>query len=131
MRRNLGPAGSLTVLPSATSFRPMVTNNPSGRRIRTWPPPNLPPVDHTGLPDPRVVPTITLEVARYFLGIGRTRAYVAANTGELIPGVPIIRVGSHFRVSTAVVRRAIGIDPPAAAPAPPPAPPMRRAAGDA
>jgi hypothetical protein len=123
---------SLTLVTAGTSFPAMTTNPPSDGRRPAWPPTErpgpepFPAVDATGLPDPRQTPTVNLEHARTFLGIGRSKAYRNAHAGELAPGVPVIRVGSRFRVSTAVLRRALGIDLPADAT--PPA--MRRAAGD-
>ena len=109
----------------------MTTNSPPGKGLPPWRPRST---DESGLPDPRKFPTIDLETARRALGIGRTAAYRRAADGELAPGIPVIRVGRVFRVSTIVVRRALGIDPPAAEPAPrryPYAPEVRRrASGD-
>ena len=34
-----------------------------------------------------------------------------ARTGQLADGVPVIRVGAKYRVPTAALRRALGLDP--------------------
>jgi hypothetical protein len=46
------------------------------------------------------------------LGLSRDHAYDLARTGELAPGVPVLRVGRQYVVPTAPLRRALGIDAP-------------------
>ena len=64
------------------------------------------------LDDPNVV-TVTVETARRLLGVARTTAIAAyQRTGNLIEGVPVIRVGRRCVVSTAAMRRALFIPEP-------------------
>jgi hypothetical protein len=55
-------------------------------------------------------PTVGLDVAGPALGVGVATAYRLARTGALAPGVPVLRVGSQFRVPTAALRKALGLD---------------------
>ena len=59
------------------------------------------------VPDPAVVPTVSVEEAGAWLGLGRSAAYVAAGRGEL----PTLRFGRSLRVPTAKLRRLLGLDP--------------------
>lgn len=58
----------------------------------------------------RTVYTIGLIRAADILGIARTAAYGAARRGQLAEGVPVIRVGGRYTVSTAALRRILGIE---------------------
>jgi excisionase family DNA binding protein len=59
------------------------------------------------VPSPEEQPTLTIEEAAAFLGLGRSSAYEAARRGEL----PTLRFGRALRVPTAALRRLLGIDP--------------------
>lgn len=52
------------------------------------------------VPDPEVRPTVSVEEAAQWLGIGRNRAYEAARRGDL----PTIRIGHRLVVPTAALR---------------------------
>ncbi len=55
-------------------------------------------------------PTVSIDVAAGALGIARTTAHKAArSTGYLTDGVPVFRVGRRLLVSTAHLRRTLGI----------------------
>lgn len=54
--------------------------------------------------------TVSLLTAAEILGIARTSAYALARRGELTAGVPILRVGGRYTVSTAHLRRVLGIE---------------------
>lgn len=54
--------------------------------------------------------TVSLLTAAEILGIARTAAYALARRGELTEGVPILRVGGRYTVSTAHLRRVLGIE---------------------
>jgi len=41
-------------------------------------------------------------------GIGRAKSYELAQEEELVPGVPIIKVGRKFRVPVAALERVLG-----------------------
>jgi hypothetical protein len=57
---------------------------------------------------PAVLPIV---LAAEIVGLKRNAAYVAAETGELIPGVPVIRVGSRkLVVPTSAIERVLNID---------------------
>lgn len=57
------------------------------------------------------------------LGLSRTATYAAAGTGELAPGVPVIRVGRRkLMVPTVAVEGAVGMDVSALLNTPPTAP---------
>lgn len=45
--------------------------------------------------------TFTLAEAAAYLGIHRNTAYKRAESGELMPGVPVLRIGSTYRVPRA------------------------------
>jgi hypothetical protein len=62
------------------------------------------------IPDPADQPTMPLwpDAARAF-GLGRARAFELARRGEL--PFPVYRLGRSFRVPTAALRRALGLDP--------------------
>lgn len=64
----------------------------------------------TLIPPAEETPTVGLEVAGPALGIGMTRAYELAQSGQLTDGVPVLRVGAKYRVPTATLRRALGLD---------------------
>jgi excisionase family DNA binding protein len=57
--------------------------------------------------DPTTRPTLSVEEAAGILGIGRSCAYAAVKSGE----IPALRLGRRVRVSTAVVRRMLELDP--------------------
>jgi excisionase family DNA binding protein len=54
--------------------------------------------------------TLDIQSAARLLGIGRTTAYALARR-EALP-VPVIRVGSGYRVPTAPLLRLLGLEPP-------------------
>jgi hypothetical protein len=62
------------------------------------------------IPDPADQPTVPLwpDAARAF-GLGRARAFELARRGEL-PFV-VYRLGRSWRVPTAALRRALGLEP--------------------
>lgn len=64
----------------------------------------------TLLPSPEEAPTVDVRLAGRALGIGSTRSYELAQTGHLIAGVPVIKVGSKYRVPTVALRRALGLE---------------------
>lgn len=51
-------------------------------------------------------PTVSVEEAAAFIGLGRSAAYTAAANGEL----PTIRIGRRLRVPTAALRRMLELD---------------------
>ena len=53
--------------------------------------------------------TVDLVTAARALGIGRTAAYQLARAGEL--PVPVLRLGSRYRVPTAALLTALGVSP--------------------
>jgi Helix-turn-helix domain len=61
------------------------------------------------IPDPAEQPTVPLwpDAARA-LGLGRARAFELARRGEL--PFAIFRLGRSYRVPTAALRRALGLD---------------------
>ncbi len=60
------------------------------------------------LPRPEESPTVDLwPDAGEALGFGRTFTYEAAKRGD-IPG--LLRIGNRYRVATAELRRALGLD---------------------
>jgi len=73
-----------------------------------------PTTDDTAvLYDPTVL-TINVTQAARIIGVASATAHRAYNaTGELIPGVPVIRCGRRCIVSTAALRTALGITLPA------------------
>jgi hypothetical protein len=62
------------------------------------------------LPTAEETPAVALMVAADALGIGKWTAYTNAPTGELCPGVPVLHIGGRYRVPTAPLRRALGLD---------------------
>jgi hypothetical protein len=62
------------------------------------------------IPDPVKEPTVSIVKAGELLGIGRTVAYQAAQEDRF--PVPILRVGSQWRVPTAPLLQALGLEPP-------------------
>jgi excisionase family DNA binding protein len=58
------------------------------------------------VPMPEEQPTMTIEEAAAFLGLGRSSAYEAARRGEL----PTLRFGRALRVPTARLRVLLGLD---------------------
>jgi excisionase family DNA binding protein len=78
------------------------------------------------IPNPQEKPTLTVEQAGEFLGLGRSSAYLAVERGEL----PVLRFGRALRVPTARLRVLLGIDPePEADPAIAPVVPLHREVG--
>jgi excisionase family DNA binding protein len=59
------------------------------------------------IPTPEGRPTLSVEEAGEFLGLGRSSAYEAVRRGEL----PVLRFGRTIRVPTARLRVLLGIDP--------------------
>ena len=60
------------------------------------------------LDDPSVI-TVTIPQAAAILGVARTTAHNACQlTGELIDGVPVIRIGRRCVISAAHLRAALG-----------------------
>ena len=68
-------------------------------------------VSQSLIPDPEVAPTVELRLAGRALGIGATTSYTRAASGELIPGVPVLKIGAKYRVPTVALRRALGLPP--------------------
>lgn len=63
------------------------------------------------IPLPEDSPTVDVRLAGRAFGLGQSTTYARAASGkELAPGVPVIKVGAKYRVSTAVLRRALGLD---------------------
>jgi excisionase family DNA binding protein len=58
------------------------------------------------IPDPAQVPTVSVEQAGEWLGLGRSSAYEAARRGEL----PVLKFGRALRVPTARLRVMLGLD---------------------
>lgn len=72
----------------------------------------------TPLPDPRALPpTLDIVTAGRLLGIGRTTAYQLARHGQF--PVPVLRIGSSYRVPTAPLLSLLGVSA-QATDAPPP-----------
>jgi hypothetical protein len=59
-----------------------------------------------GVPDPTVEPTVSVERAGSFFGLGRSSAYQAVKNGDL----PAIRIGARWVVPTAALRRMLALD---------------------
>ena len=59
------------------------------------------------VPDPAVVPTVSVPDGGAWFGLGRSASYAAAATGEL----PTIRIGRTIRVPVARARQMLGLDP--------------------
>lgn len=59
------------------------------------------------IPTPEEQPTVTVEEAAHWLGLGRSSAYEAARRGE----IPTLRFGRSLRVPTARLRVLLGLDP--------------------
>ena len=66
------------------------------------------------IPTPEERPTVSVEEAAAWFGLGRTATYEAIRRGEL----PSLRFGRSLRVPTAAARRLLGIDPALASDAP-------------
>ena len=60
-------------------------------------------------PDPHLQPTLNIEKAGAYLGLGRAQAYAAAHRGE----IPTIRIGRRLLVPTALLAARLGLVPPA------------------
>jgi len=60
------------------------------------------------VPKPEDVPTVSIETAAPWFGLGRSSAYEAARRGE----IPTLRFGRAIRVPVAAARALLGIDPP-------------------
>lgn len=69
---------------------------------------NVPPVSEAELAAEGV--TTTVPFAGRCLDMSRETAYDRAKTGELAPGVPVIRVGARYVVPTAPLRRVLGME---------------------
>jgi hypothetical protein len=54
--------------------------------------------------------TLGIVTAGRIAGVGRSVSYESARTGQLIPGVPVIKVGQRYRVPTAPLEAELGID---------------------
>ena len=50
-------------------------------------------------------PTVSVEEAGRVLGLGRSKSYEAARTGE----IPVLRFGRTLRVPTAALRQMLGL----------------------
>jgi excisionase family DNA binding protein len=59
------------------------------------------------IPNPADTPMLTLEQAARIMGIGRTTAYTLAKKDAL--PVPVVRVGSLYRLPTAPLLSALGL----------------------
>lgn len=59
------------------------------------------------IPTPEERPTVSIEEAAQWLGLGRSAAYVAARKGE----IPTLRFGRTLRVPTSRLRVMLGLDP--------------------
>jgi excisionase family DNA binding protein len=58
------------------------------------------------IPTPEERPTVSVEEAAGWFGLGRSAAYEAVRRGEL----PSLRFGRSLRVPTAAARRLLGLD---------------------
>jgi len=54
--------------------------------------------------------TVSLEMLADLLGYGRSTTYDEARRTGTVAGLPVIKVGSRFRVPTVAVERLLGID---------------------
>ncbi|HET9566465.1 MAG TPA: hypothetical protein VFP27_18630 [Mycobacterium sp.] len=63
---------------------------------------------------------VDLRTACRALGIGRDAGYRLAATGQLMPGLPVRRIGRYFRVTRADLVTALGISDPIGVSAAPP-----------
>lgn len=63
------------------------------------------------IPTAEESPTVDVRLAGKALGLGATTSYTRAASGQLIEGVPVIKVGSKYRVPTVALRRVLGLDP--------------------
>jgi excisionase family DNA binding protein len=59
------------------------------------------------IPTPEQQPTLSVEQAAQYLGLGRSAAYAAASRGE----IPTLRFGRTLRVPTSRLRVMLGLDP--------------------
>ncbi len=59
----------------------------------------------SAFPDPHLQPTLTVEAAGAYLGLGRAQAYAAAGRGD----IPTMRVGRRILVPTAILARRLGL----------------------
>jgi excisionase family DNA binding protein len=57
------------------------------------------------IPDPAICPTVSVEEAAQWCGLGRSAAYEAVRRGEL----PVLRFGRSLRVPTALLRQMLGL----------------------
>ena len=64
------------------------------------------------IPKAEECPTTPIRVAGKAFGISSSSAYTRAATGELVEGLPVIRVGGKYVVSTARLRRLLELDGP-------------------
>lgn len=67
----------------------------------------------TTVPTPRKLrkpATLGIAVAGRIAGIGRSVSYEAARSGQLLDGVPVLKIGQRYRVPVAALEAALGID---------------------
>lgn len=57
------------------------------------------------IPDPAICPTVSVEEAAGWIGLGRSAGYEAVRRGEL----PVLRFGRALRVPTAMLRQLLGL----------------------
>jgi excisionase family DNA binding protein len=57
------------------------------------------------IPDPAICPTVSVEEAAQWCGLGRSAAYEAVRRGEL----PVLHFGRSLRVPTALLRQMLGL----------------------
>ena len=62
----------------------------------------------TTLPNPTERPTVTVREAAAWLGVSKSTAYQAVESGDL----PVIKVGGRLLVPTAALRRLLLLDEP-------------------
>ena len=62
------------------------------------------------IPTAEESPTVDVRLAGKAFGLGATTSYTRAASGQLVDGVPVIKVGSKYRVPTVALRRALGLD---------------------
>jgi len=56
-------------------------------------------------PDPHLQPTLSVEAAGRYLGLGRAQAYAAVSRGD----IPTLRVGRRILVPTAFLAQRLGL----------------------
>jgi hypothetical protein len=69
----------------------------------------MPDTTSVTLHNPLIKPaTVDVVTAGALFGIGRSAAYERARTGAIVDGVPVLRIGSRYRVPTAALERVLG-----------------------